>query len=115
GNGKVEALALFDLGYLVESYKETGVISKGLNIASGIDGYALVVKALGLRGQDPEMEFAAAMVTLDHYRGGHHSHLQKAVAGASEGSLLARNLVSHFGDRGKNIAELRANVGLAKN
>ena len=39
---------------------------------------------------------------------------QKAVARAAEGSLLARNLASHFADRGHNLAELRASVGLVQ-
>jgi hypothetical protein len=52
---------------------------------------------------------AAALATQD--KAAQRAHLQKAVAGAPEGSLLARNLVSHFGDRGRNLAELRASVG----
>jgi hypothetical protein len=41
------------------------------------------------------------------------AHLQRALAGAQEGSLLARNMLNYLRDRGKTIAELRANI--AKN
>ena len=116
GKGPAEALALFDVGYLAECYKQADSESKNPNIAGGIDGYASVVKAIALRGgRDPEMEFAAALITIHPRRNGHLEHLQKAVTGASDNTLLARNLVSHFGDRGKTITELRANVRVAKN
>lgn len=117
---KTSAIALFDYGYLVESYKQAGDGSQGVKLESGTDGYALIVKAIALRGGDPEMELAAAIATADlprgshtALRGAHVAHLQKAAAGAQEGSLLARNLLTHFSNMGKTIGELRANV--AKN
>ena len=56
--GHPDALAWFDVGYLTETYKQW--IGKGEpNPATGLDGYGLVKKAISLRGQDPEMEFAA--------------------------------------------------------
>lgn len=102
--GKAEAMALFDFGYLVESYKQASLDADNLNLAGGRDGYASVVKAIGLRGGDAEMEFAAALITIHPRRSSHEAHLKKATAGATDGSLLARNLALHFGDRGKNIA-----------
>ena len=102
--GRPNAKAWFDVGYLAESYKQAG-------LATGLNGYALVTKGISLSGQDPEMEFAAALITLEGQREAHHKHLQRAVAGATDGSLLAKNLVSHFGNRGKTLAELRAKVG----
>jgi hypothetical protein len=117
---QLAALALFDYGYLVESYKQAGYASKNVEPANGVDGYGFIVKAITLRGGNPEMEFAAALAISDRPRGSHAGrqeaqldHLQKAVAGAKDGSLLARNLVSHFGDKGKTLAELRASVGVA--
>ena len=106
------AMALFDYGYLIESYKQTGPDSQGIQLADGVDGYGIMVKAIGMRGGDPEMEFAVALAKWDR-NGSHLAHLQRSIAGAPEGSLLARNLVSHFNNLGKTIAELRANV--AKN
>ncbi len=109
---KVTAIALFDYGYLVESYKQAGDASQGLNLTGGIDGYGMIVRAIAVGGGDPAMEFAAALAKEDR-TGGHIAHLQRAAAGAQEGSLLARNLLSHFSNMGKTIGELRANV--AKN
>jgi hypothetical protein len=56
---------------------------------NGIDGYALVTKAIAMTGTSPEMEFAASLM-----KDGPTSaeHRRKAVAGATAGSLLARNL-----------------------
>lgn len=109
---KAGAIALFDYGYLIESYKQAGDRSQGVRLAGGIDGYGMIVKAIAQRGSDPEMEMAAALAKHDR-TGGHIAHLQRAAAAAQEGSLLARNLLSHFGDMGKTIGELRANA--AKN
>jgi hypothetical protein len=110
--GKVDALALFDAGYYVESWKNSVDITVNPG-APKVDGYALVNKASGLRGTDATMEFAAALMIRD--RTVQRAHLQKAVAGAPEGSLLARNIVGHFSDRGRNLAELRASLAMAKN
>lgn len=109
---KTTAIALFDYGYLIESYKQAGYGSPGMKLAGGIDGYGLIIKAIAQRGGDPEMEFAAALAKSDR-TGGHIHHLQRAAAGAEEGSLLARNLLSHYSNMGKTIGELRTN--LAKN
>jgi len=109
---KLTALALFDYGYLVESYKQAGDGSQGPRLAGGVDGYGMIVKAIALGGGDPAMEFAAALAKADK-AGSHMPHLQRAAAGAPEGSLLAKNLLALFNNMGKTIAELRANV--AKN
>jgi hypothetical protein len=112
--GDSEALALLDAGYLAESLKQANVFSSDQKFASNPDGYPSVLKAIVLRGNDPEMEFAAALISLSPRRSDHPEHLQKAVAGASENSLLARNLVGHFGGQGKTFVELRSNVLSAK-
>ncbi|MFZ1140529.1 MAG: hypothetical protein WAN76_15205 [Candidatus Sulfotelmatobacter sp.] len=101
--GRPEALAWFDVGYLAEAYKQW--MGKGEpNPAAGLDGYAWVQKALSLRGQDPEMEFAAALITLRGPESDHHDHVQKAMAGAKYDPLLAQNLASNFNRQ--TIAEL---------
>ena len=98
-----DALAWFDLGYLAEAYKQW--MGKGEpNPAAGLDGYSWVRKAISLRGVDPEMEFAAAMITLPGPAGAHRDHLRKAVAGASSDPLLAQNLASSFNHQ--TISEL---------
>ena len=91
-------LASFDLGYLAETYKQW--IGKGEpNPAKGVDGYALVTKAIALRGADPEMEFAASLITLTTHQADHDAHVEKAIRGAKADSLLARNLDSRFHDQ----------------
>ncbi len=99
-----DALALFDLGYLAETYHQW---LKGQDPAAGLDGYGFVKKALTLRGSDAEMELGAALITL---RGPHQDHLehsQRAIAGAKADALLASNLASRFlGNERQTVADV---------
>jgi hypothetical protein len=98
-NSSTAALALFDLGYFAESLKQFHWIHKdAANPAQGFDGFTLVDKAIQLRGNDPQMEFAAAIITLNVERSKHPEHAQKAITGAKNDPLLARNLSAHFHD-----------------
>jgi hypothetical protein len=107
---KPDPLRLFDAGFFLESWKQAYVDGSGKKPVD-FDGYALVKQAIALRGNDPEMEFAAALITnIRSDKAAHRSHLQKAIAGAPEGSLLARNIVNHFGRKGQSIADLRASI-----
>jgi len=102
-SGLSEALAWFDVGYLIETYQQW--IGKAEpNPAAGLDGYAWVKKAVRLRGQDPEMEFAAALITLTGPESDHREHARKAVAGAGNDPLLAQNLASDF--HSQTVSEL---------
>jgi hypothetical protein len=93
--GRPDALAWFDVGYLAEAYKQW--MGKGEpNPAAGLDGYRWVRRAISLRGSDPEMEFAAALITLAAPDGAHRDHVQKAMAGAKHDPLLEQNLASNF-------------------
>jgi hypothetical protein len=116
-DNQAAALAMFDYGYLVESYKQAiwdPHASPGARLANDLDGYGLIVKAIAMRGSDPEMEYAAALSCMGRKReagqDAYVAHVQKALAGAQEGSLLARNMLNYFRDRGRTIAELRANI-----
>ena len=101
--GNQDALAWFDLGYLAETYRQ-GL--KDQNPAAGLDGYSFVMKALALRGNDAEMEFAAALITLRGPFPEHLQHSQKAIAGAKADALLARNLASRFlGNERQTVAQ----------
>jgi hypothetical protein len=95
GAGNAGALAWFDVGYLAETYKQW-MGSDEPNPAKGYDGYGWVKKAIGLRGSDPEMEFAAAVITFIGSPRDHIEHVERAVAGAKTDALLAQNLASHF-------------------
>jgi hypothetical protein len=101
--GRPNGLAWFDIGYLAEAYQQWLGKSEP-NPAAGLDGYSLVRKAISLRGSDPEMEFAAALITLSGPDSAHRDHAQKAMAGAKSDSLLAQNLASTFNH--ETISEL---------
>ncbi len=90
--GRSDALAWFDAGYFIESCEQAG-------FHTGLAGYDWVKKALALRGGDPEIEFAAALICTMKGRGSRDEHLRKASAGARKGSLLAANIDKHFGKR----------------
>jgi len=117
-SGHADALAWFDVGYLAETYKQwigqnmphmTDGMRMDSNPAAGVDGYAMVKKAIALRGKgdDQQMEFAAALITLAGPAEEHRQHAQKAVAGAKTDSLLARNLATRFiGPQTETMAEL---------
>ncbi|MGE0102183.1 MAG: hypothetical protein AB7H86_01695 [Blastocatellales bacterium] len=113
-DNKPSALALFDAGYLSASYKQAGYNSPNASL-SGMDGYAMVRKAKGLRGESPEMEFALALITLHPSNPAHKTHLVSALDGAREGSLLERNLVRQFGRPGQNLRALRTTIARANN
>ncbi len=111
-----DALALFDYGYLVETFKQARWTpgrqnSENNNLAAlavNADGYSTVERAIKLRGDEPQMEFAAALITLggSNYPG-HQQHLQRALDGAKTDPLLARNLATHFiGEKTETMAEM---------
>jgi hypothetical protein len=104
-SGHPDALAFFDAGYLAEAYKQWS--GKDSNPAFGVDGYGLVTKALAARGHsDPEMEFAAALITIRGPEEAHQEHARRAIAGAKEDPLLARNLSIQFlGSEKQTVSE----------
>jgi hypothetical protein len=123
-SGHPDALAWFDAGYLVETYKQwlgqnlphmTDGMRMDPNPASGVDGYAMVKKAIALRGDDAQMEFAAALITLAGPRYEHAQHAQKAIAGAKTDALLAQNLATHFiGPKDVTVSEMLAKNSVSK-
>lgn len=99
------ASAVFDFGYLVETYKQASFMFlapvKGLN---GINGYQLVLKASALQG-DPAMEFGAAVIAQGSanatLRAEYRDHLQRAIAGATKDARLNASVTKHFGRTGE--------------
>jgi len=87
--GHPSAQALFDAGYLIESFKQAVHMLPGH--APKTDGYALVSRAITLAGPNAEMEFAASLMTTGETAQGHR---RRAQAGAPTGSLLARNIAN---------------------
>lgn len=106
--GRSDALAWFDAGYLAAAYRQW--FYNAPNPAAGIDGYSLVAKALALGGhKDPQMEFAAALITLQGPEPAHQEHARRAIAGAKSDPLLARNLANRFlGNEKQTVSEALA-------
>jgi hypothetical protein len=105
------ALQLFDYGYLIETMKQGSSVREMTKLSgavAGLNGYSYIQEALRLRGSDPEMEFAAAVVTLWPKNEHHQEHFRKAVDGSGADAMLATNLLEQFSDRGRTLAELRA-------
>lgn len=89
------AFALFDAAYLAESYKQW--LGEGSdNPARAVETSAWLKQAMQLRGNDPQMAFAAALITLRGPESEHRQYADAAIAGAKSDSLLARNLSTHF-------------------
>src|SRR5688572_11924101 len=97
------ALAWFDAGYLIESYRQHGLthdvdllasfdkVNPGLRKSlSALDGYALVQKAIAVT-HEPEMEYAASLMSTGDGAVSAR-HRANAQAAAREGSLLATNM-----------------------
>jgi len=93
------ALALFDAGYLIETYRQLGLAKRALTMAIGDrDGYPLVATALRMTGDDPAMHFAAALMTM---RGAHeakHASHVRAARAASADTLVSKNVRTHLRD-----------------
>jgi hypothetical protein len=101
---RVAALAWFDAGYLIESYRQQSEIDKadmleayarsGANPkAAQLHGYDLVEKAIEVTPSDAAaMEFAASLMTTD--KAAAKRHRDNATAGAAPGSLLAANITA---------------------
>jgi hypothetical protein len=106
GDAHAEALEWFDAGYLVETYRQLGLIYQhGMLPSHGrwttlvppelaaLDGYALVRKAVALAPESQaELDFASALMSREPLTA---THLRRAASSAAKGSLLAQNLV-HF-------------------
>ena len=84
--GREQALALFDAGYLLETYKQGAHRHRRTDVK---DGYDLVLRAIGMTGGHAGMEFAASLMTHGERA---QAHLRRARAAASAESLLAQNI-----------------------
>ena len=98
------ASAVFDLGYLVETYKQaTFMFSSPVKGLGEIDGYQLVLKASALQS-DPAMEFGAAVIAQGSsnaaLRAEYREHLQHAIAGGRKDAALNASITKHFAGTG---------------
>ena len=93
--------ALFDAGYLLESYKQAAHLHRYNMLAPAAgnrwtlrnepagDGYAMVVRAIAMQQGNPDMEFAASLMKEG---AASIQHRRRAEATVKAGSLLAQNL-----------------------
>lgn len=114
-----DPLALFDEGYFLEAYRQASWVEhSSLQLGANLRGYEMIQRALTLRGGDPQMEFAAALVaSAAGQSAAAKQHLARAAEGASDGSLLSKNLVTHchiFQLRAATLAELRSQLAAAR-
>jgi hypothetical protein len=89
--------AWFDVGYLVEAYRQgehmrsdrrNAVAWAAVDATIRVDGYGFVKKAIAQAGPSAEMEFAASLMTQGAVADAHRARAAKAGAG----SLVAKNL-----------------------
>jgi hypothetical protein len=108
GGASNVALANFDAGYFAATLDQVHWINKDFaNPAQTLDAYALIKKSIELRPNDTQLNFAAALVTLDGPISDQRGYAQKAVAGAPSDPLLARNLSAHFiGPQSQTMADM---------
>jgi hypothetical protein len=100
-----DPLAMFDAGYLIETYRQIGELGKwrenGVNakydvlaaLVKDVDGYAMVQKSLTARSNDPAIEFASALIASSiNRKAAYNQHAVKARANAHTDPLVARNI-----------------------
>lgn len=101
-----DPLAMFDAGYLTETFREIGRLGAqnfqqaGMHVDAvaalvrDVDGYALVLRSLALRSDDASLDLAAALIAAStpDRRGEYARHAAKARAGAGQDALLGRNV-----------------------
>lgn len=113
-SGKYDPLALFDEGYFIEASRQASRAEHSSELGTKLSGYELIQRALVLRGHDGQMEFGAALVaSAVGQNDAANQYVGKAAADATDGSLLAKNLLTHcrlFQVHASTLAELRSQL-----
>lgn len=109
---KADKLALFDAGYLLETYKYIGFEETSKKTVLSAESLAWVEKANNALDCPGEIELALAIILQNHpgTSAAQDKHLETAVGKAAEGSLLAKNIISHFPDKGASLTALKASL-----
>ena len=102
GASPATAMALFDAGYLRETYRQISQLGRfdGLghrsNTIAGVlgkaEGKTLIDRTITLRPDDGAIRFAAALVAASTDKSAYAQHAARAREGASRDPLLARNI-----------------------
>lgn len=105
--GPEDALAWFDAGYLIETYRQAGIAHVGLGPLlvgvdapstpyaelNALDGYQMLGLLLERDVASAEIELARARMALDNATA--RGHWQRAAALTPRGTLLAENLAAY--------------------
>jgi hypothetical protein len=98
------ALAWFDAGYLAQCYDQIGLGPGDWHPRTKeVRGYVWVLRALTLRGDDAEMEFAAAVMTVMAPTPHHDEHAARVRKLARDGALVDRNIRRHTAEHWRHF------------
>lgn len=96
------ALALFDAGYLTETFRQIGDLGRSsgwaarsatiAGVIGKVNGKSFMDRTIALRPDDGAIQFAAALVAASTDRSAYLQHAAKARDAASRDPLLARNI-----------------------
>lgn len=101
GSTRARALASFDAGYLIETYRQAHQVLKWRMLNGTLqdawafdadpaqDGYPMVQRALALAGSDPVIEYAASLMTSGAVSS---EHRRRALAAGNSDRVLAWHL-----------------------
>ncbi len=114
--GTPSAPSWFDAAYLAGCYSQMDLdIDWNPGVADKIIGYSWMTHALALDGNDAEMQYGAALMTLPamhrHAAPRYDEHVRRAAMAAEKGSLLEVNLAAHLSNWGSSIEKVRASAG----
>lgn len=119
-DGKPDALAWFDAGYLAQSYEQVGLLQPSRRpSATRHIGYDWAAKAMKMRPDDPELAFGVAMIlnwgsgrrAVEGYQAEQDRCLRIALKGTKANMLLKQNIEGHFGMSVDKLSRLVASKG----
>jgi hypothetical protein len=103
--GHNDSLALFDAGYFVESMKQLAHLTRTA-LFSPIDGYDWAKRSVP--GLQEKLTAEYALGLMQAATTWPNVHMERAIMGAQEGSLLAQNLVKHY--QNQDLAQIKRGV-----
>jgi len=104
------AMAWFDAGFFAQSLDQNGAnFVEGIGVERGVIGYAWVRRAIELQPHDPQMHFAAALVTAIHDRDASEKHMRLATEIPADDPLLPKNIRAFKSELGKHLEHHRQN------
>ncbi len=109
GKASHASAAWFDAGFMAATFQQIGIdVGWKPGVGEHVHGYTWVAKALAGAGDDPEMEFGAAVMLADRRSGSYKGHLVRALQGAPPGSPIAKSIASNPALDKKEIEAIRA-------